>query len=97
MIKIIIDGKEVNISVNGKLTDIIRDTVIAVDKLGDAIAEGDEDAAKVFNHTIAMFAIGKILGIPVSNIVDGKADDSDEKKVTVDDLIKDLKEHEEHK
>lgn len=100
MIKISIDGKEVNISVNGRIMEIVRDMVIAIDKVGDAIAENDESAAKFFNQTLSIWATGKSVGVNVLEAI-GKltegVNDNDEKKVTVDDLIKDLKEREEHK
>ena len=101
MIKINIDGKEVNIKINGRLMDIVRDVVIAIDHIGDAIAESDENGARFFNQTLSVWTMGKSVGVDVAEIM-GKLltkdnDNTDDEKVTVDDLIKDLKEHEEHK
>ena len=101
MINIKIDGKEVNIKINGRLMDIVRDVVIAIDHIGDAIAENDENGARFFNQTLSVWATGKSVGVDVAEIM-GKLltkdnDNTDDEKVTVDDLIKDLKEHEEHK
>lgn len=102
MINIKIDGKEVNIKINGRLMDIVRDVVIAVDHIGDAIAENDENGARFFNQTLSVWTMGKSVGVDVAEIMEklkgnDSTDNTDEEKVTVDDLIKDLKEHEEHK
>lgn len=102
MINIKIDGKEVNIKINGRLMEIVRDVVIAIDHIGDAIAESDENGARLFNQTLSVWTMGKSVGVDVAEIMgklngNDSTDNTDEEKVTVDDLIKDLKEHEEHK